>query len=1383
MKSLALYIVYILIILSNGPFAFAQTEQFKFRHLTTNDGLSDNQVRAVFKDSRGFIWVGTGLGLNRFDGYTVKAYRNDSRDTTSLISNGIVEIFETPDHRIGVVTGSGLTLYHPRTDQFERNLTSFHKRYGTSSELKKIVRSGSGMFWFLESHKVIQHDPKKNKSVLFQNIPGDTTSISRDTISGYSVDKNGSCWIVHRNGVVENIEVVEGRGRVVNRLYQLHKRNRRERYDYQLFCDSDGDVWIWSTTESRGVYCYDHKTGLLGQFTTGSGKIRLTSNMVSSLAESEDGKIWVGTDQGGVNVIDKRKSRVRYILHRDEDNRTIAHNSITSLYRDDHGIIWAGTYKRGISYYHKSIFRFDVYKHYSLDPSSLPFEDVNRFAEDNKGNLWIGTNGGGLLYFNRQAGTFKQYVHDGANNNSISGNVIVSLCIDHEQNLWIGTYKDGLNKFDGRKFTRYQLVPDDSTSLPGNSVWEIFEDSRGRLWIGMLDGGVARLDIPSGKFERLKVGLQNAVQSTYISSITEDRHGNIWFGTLAGIDVMSADQKSFTHYQSSTSPGSLSNDNVLDLKKDSRGRMWVGTSDGINLFDEYKNNFRVYRYDEASNNPVLMIQEDARGGIWMSTVTGLFEMTEYDSSANVSFKRYTDLDGLQGLQFNENASIRTRKGELIFGGPAGFNIIDPENLQHERIASSVVFTDLQLYQKSVKIGEEVDGEVVLTRAISEGGKITLPPRKNFFSVEFSALNYVNPEKTRYSYKLEGPNAEWLPLEPRSHKLTFNSLNPGKYTLKVKATNDEGQWGNEAVLSFTILPPFWKTNTAMALYVLFGVVVLYVARRIIQQREKLKFAIEQEHREVIRVHELDMMKTRFFTNVSHEFRTPLTLILTPLEKLIRHANDPDLKHQHELIQRNAKRLLNLVNQLLDFRKLEVQEIRFNPSEGDIIAFIKDAVLSFSDLSEKKSIQLTFNSTVESLETIFDKDKLEKILFNLLSNAIKFTMEDGKVAVRVDFVSNGAEEIRIDVEDTGIGIPANKHDKIFERFFQNDAPQSMVNQGSGIGLSITKEFVKIHGGRIELVSEPGKGSKFTVYVPVKRITKEASQLSPIPEMDAVAHLNDTAETETPGDELLHDGANTENPNGKKCLLIVEDNDDFRFYLKDNLKISYNIIEARNGAEGWALILSKHPDLIVSDIMMPEMNGIDLCRKIKTDERVSHIPVLLLTARGAEEQRLKGFETGADEYITKPFNFEILESRIKNLIQQRERSQKIFRKTLDVKASELNITPLDTKFIQNAIKCVEENVASPEFSVEQFGRELGISRAYLYKKILALTGKSPLEFIRTIRLQHAAQLLEKSQLTVSEIAYRVGFNNPKYFTKYFKEEFHVLPSQYVASLKKNV
>jgi DNA-binding response OmpR family regulator/nitrogen-specific signal transduction histidine kinase len=531
---------------------------------------------------------------------------------------------------------------------------------------------------------------------------------------------------------------------------------------------------------------------------------------------------------------------------------------------------------------------------------------------------------------------------------------------------------------------------------------------------------------------------------------------------------------------------------------------------------------------------------------------------------------------------------------------------------------------------------------------------------------------------------------------------------------------------------------------------------------------MNFRIQQEREESQRMHELDMMKIKFFTNVSHEFRTPLTLILTPLEKMMKQSPDVEQHKQFQLIHRNARRLLNLVNQLLDFRKMEVQEIKFNPSEGDIVKFIREVFLSFSDLSEKKNINFTFQTAVQELETLFDQDKLEKILFNLLSNAFKFTPENGAVSVEIDVKEqNDARLLEINVKDSGIGIPHDKQEKIFERFFQHDLPKSMVNQGSGIGLSITREFVKIHKGSISVKSEPEKGSCFTVTLPLAELSHQAAT--------ELSEASVSVLSEHPGSPVFLNHADK-----RPVLLIIEDNEDFRFYLKDNLKQHYSIIEAKNGKDGLQAALTSLPDLIVSDIMMPEMNGIDLCKKIKTDPRTSHIPVILLTARTAEEQKIEGFESGANDYVTKPFSFEILQSRIKNLIAQRVAFQKMFNKHIDVKAADIQITSLDEKLIKKAIITVEENLSNPDFSVEEFSRDLGMSRVHLYKKLLSLTGKSPIEFIRTIRLQRAAQLLEKSQLTVSEIAYQVGFNNPKYFSKYFKDQFNVLPSAYAHGKK---
>jgi signal transduction histidine kinase/ligand-binding sensor domain-containing protein/DNA-binding response OmpR family regulator len=1355
----------------------AQPDPYKFKRIDINHGLSHNHVSSILKDENGFLWIGTNSGLNRFDGYSIKTFLNNERDSTTIAANSVSKLFRLPDKRIGVLTSGGLSIYNSYLEKFDANISTFYKRYRIpSGNIRDVIHDKHGHFWFLHSTSgLIRFDPSTGTVRHYRHAPGDTLTMASDVVSSFGQDSKGNRWILHSNGILEKIAMDENVFHVEKRKYDLHRQNKGILLNYQMYIDSDDDIWIYN--QGQGVQFYDSKQDKFSHIHKDSPRTFLNNNLVGGVVQDNNGLIWIGTDHGGLNILDKKDFSVTHVLHRDEDEKSLAQNTITTMYKDDEGIIWIGSYKKGISYYHESIIRFPLYKHYPLSTSGLPYGDVNRFVEDDKNNLWIGTNGGGLLYYDRKTGRYKQFRHDPENENSLSSDVIVSLCLDHKNILWIGTYNGGLNSFDGKNFMRYTHDPADPASIGDENVWEVFEDSHQRLWIGTLSAGVDLLNRQTGEFAHYRSNDQNSVHSTYIAAITEDKEGNLWFGTSNGIDVLSRETGRFTHYENDKNdPESLSNNNVLDIIEDKKGRIWIGTIGGLNLFDQKSKIFRTFLDgDEPAHNTVLTILEDNTGNLWMGTPDGLSHMILNDTTdtLQVRFENFTEADGLQGKQFNENAAYKTESGEMIFGGANGFNIFKPEQLANAPFNPQVVLSDLQLYNRSVQPGEEIDGQVILPVSITVIKSITLPSTQNVFSLQFAALNYFHPEKNKYQYRLEGFNDQWLAADARSRTVTFTNIDPGTYTFRVRASNYDGLWNDEGLsLTITVLPPFYKTKIAFVLYILIVITCLLVTRKLIQKREKLKFAYEQERREALRVHEMDMMKLKFFTNVSHEFRTPLTLILTPMEKLIRQEKEPHYLNQFTLIQRNAKRLLNLVNQLLDFRKLEVQEIPFAPSEGDIIKFIGETVYSFSDLSEKKHIRFDFHTSLSSLETVFDQDKLEKVLFNLLSNAFKFTPENGSVIVDVNLAEEKPEGkwIRISVKDTGIGIASDKQEKIFERFFQNELPTSMVNQGSGIGLSITKEFVRIHGGTIDVESEPGKGTCFTVHLPIVEINAHNIQASQTSVM----------KPEGPGQEFT---GPMEHANSRKpVLLLVEDNEDFRFYLKDNFKLDYTIIEARNGIEGWNQTLAHSPDLIISDVMMPEMNGIDLCRKIKSDNRFSHIPIILLTARTAEEQKLEGYETGADDYVTKPFNFEILASRIHNLIALRKKLHQSFPKQFDIHASEVNITSLDEKLISRAIRCVEENVSNADFSVEDLSHELGISRAHFYKKILALTGKSPLEFIRAIRLQRAAQLLEKSQLTVAEIAYQVGFNNPKYFARYFREEYHMLPSAFAASKRKS-
>jgi signal transduction histidine kinase/ligand-binding sensor domain-containing protein/DNA-binding response OmpR family regulator len=1345
----------------------AQQDPFRFSRLNINHGLSHNYVSGFLKDSRGFVWIGTSSGLNRFDGYRIRVFRNDLRDTTTIRNNFINSMFEDPDGRIWVYSTTGtsdISIFDPATEQFSHNSRPFLRRYGIpEGGITNIFKDASGRYWFShQTQGLFRYSPrfKTSSPVAYQHNEAISPAT---TISHLTEDASGDIWIILRNGVLQRLDAETMDVKYENTyLRDLYKKENSE---FRLCADADGDLWISCSNANYGVIFYAVGQDKFKHITETSRDIRLNNNIVRGVTQDNKGYIWIATDHGGLNIIDKVNQTIRYQLNNPSDDKSLAQNSINSMYKDRDGIIWLGSFKQGVSYYHESIVRFPLFRHEPTNPSSPHYSDINRFVEDDQQNIWMGSNGGGLIFWDRKKGTYKTYRHRPEDPASLSADVIVGMAMDKGNKLWIGTYYGGLNSFDGNIFTHYRHDPSDPQSLADESIWDVLEDSRGNLWLGTLQGGLDMYDRTTKAFRHYRNGDVNSVQTNYVSVVEEDSKGNIWVGTGFGIDVLERETGRFVHYSNNPSIAtSLSNNSILWIMEDSRRMMWIGTMEGLNMFNPRDKTFRTFRTEEGlPHNTILTILEDNDGTLWMSTPNGLSNLRIIDEGRNTTheyvFKNYDESDGLQGKQFNDNAALKTSDGQLVFGGVNGFNIFRPGELQSNVLKPTVILSDLYINNKSVKPGEALDDRIILPNAIHLTESIQVAYNQNAISIEFGALSYIHPEKSQYRYILEGVEKDWVTTNGLSRRATYTNLDPGDYNFRVLASNNDGVWSDHEVrLGITVLPPFWKTSTAFVIYVLTVLGILLMTRRLIQQRERMKFAIEQERIEAHRMHELDLLKIKFFTNVSHEFRTPLTLIITPLEKMLK-TTPAEQKPQLELIYRNARRLLNLINSLLDFRKLEVKEIKFTPSEGDVIKFIREAAHSFIDLSEKKNIAFSFDSNVPSLEMIFDQDKLEKILFNLLSNAFKFTPENGKISVHLESKNELANRvIEIRVTDNGIGIPGENLERIFERFFQNDVPRSMVNQGTGIGLSIVKEFVKASGGTIRVESEIGLGSSFIVTLPVLGLDAHTADVA-IPD-DAPVVLEETY-----------------NVHGKPVLLLVEDNEDFRFYLKDNLKIAYSIIEASNGKQGLIMTQKHLPDLIVSDVMMPEMNGIEFCRAVKDSANLCHIPLILLTARMAEEQKVEGFEAGADDFVTKPFSFEILQARIRNLIHQREIFQKDFRKQIEVKASTIRITSMDEKLIQNAIRVVEERITDSEFSVEDLSRELGMSRVHLYKKLLALTGKSPLEFIRTIRLQHAAQLLEKSQLSVSEIAYKVGFNNPKYFTKYFKEEYKVLPSAYAS------
>jgi signal transduction histidine kinase/DNA-binding response OmpR family regulator len=805
------------------------------------------------------------------------------------------------------------------------------------------------------------------------------------------------------------------------------------------------------------------------------------------------------------------------------------------------------------------------------------------------------------------------------------------------------------------------------------------------------------------------------------------------------------------------------------------GVLWAGTTGrGLCRLDFRKDSFRMYTTrDGLANDVISKIMEDSAGTLWISTNKGISSMNPSQSGV----KNFTGANGLQASAFTLGAGLLTSSGEMFFGGLDGFNYFKPDELHYNRNIPSVIFTGLMVDNNTVAPGENgiIDVNIQMAKAIR------LDYKQNF-SIDFTTLDFTSSNECRFLYKLEGFNTGWNNIG-ENKTAVFTNLDPGEYTLLVKAHNPNGEWTTDAAtLSVYIKPPIWRTGYAYACYLLLAGFTLWIVRYRGIRRLKRKFAEEQERRQIRQLIEeerkeaerqraFDEVKIRFLTNLSHEFRTPISLIVGPVQRLHDDETDPDKRSQLSMVKRNARRLLNLVNQLLDFRKLEEQELRLNASSGDIISFVKEVVESFRDLADRRQINFTFRCSLEQYHTTFDKDKIERILFNLLSNAFKYTGRNGEVILDMR-KEDGNEGVLISIADNGIGMSEEEQQRIFERFFQGETHPGIMNQGSGIGLSITREFVKLHGGSISVSSHYGKGSEFVVRLPleeeVRPGTEHLAETIPIAREQASLFM-DTQETRQGKGEFL-------------TVLIIEDNEDFRTYLRNNLKPCYRIIEAADGREGWQKALSGHPHVIVSDISMPYMDGITLSKKIRSDKRTSHIPIILLTALTGDAYQLKGLQTGASDYLTKPFSPDILKVKIQNLASLNQSLKEAYSRRLEVSTRPAEVENENERLLLKITGYIEENIDDDKLSVEQLAKHFCMSRATLYNKVVDLTGETPVEFIRSIRLNKAAALLEKSDLRIAEIGYTVGFLTPNYFARAFKAKFNMSPSEYVAMKRRS-
>jgi signal transduction histidine kinase/ligand-binding sensor domain-containing protein/AraC-like DNA-binding protein len=1372
-------------------------------HYNVNNGLITNMVEYVYIDREGYVWFATATGLQQFNGFNFVNYLYNSDDSSSISYNFISTLSEDRNGNIWIGTlGKGLNIlnkergifYHLKNESVDGSfLTSNIIPRGR----KVIAQDSKGYLW-INTNYGLNKINLEARSV--EHFHGDLTG---DIIYDQELEV---LWIAS-----DRLKKFDTETKKIDHFYINEEVLHGITNIRSIIMDKNG--LIWSGTDA-GIVLFDKKSN---QF----------HNLPGYLQAS------------GIKLTDTYSWSFR---------------PITSIYEDNKGFIWIAIDK-SLYKINKIDGKYSIYTHEIDNPNSLLDEKIIGIYGNKTGVLWITYMGKGVSRVNISLKDFISYNQIPGDPNSLSGNVVRSVYKDKCQNLWIGMYNDGVNRIMPReqnKFIHYKFDPLNKRTINSNYITAIYVDRADRLWVGTFDKGFCFADniYSSRDLEFTRFHFEDNLE---VQDFREDAAGRIWIGSQNGFYVYDPHNNNLIHYGDLAnqlpdmqginiqsflyeepnifriaswnrgfcklyvnSDTLLTNENTRDsliiydkitdinhsnidncfttIFKDENNIFWLGSNvNGLIKMVEKDGLTEFFKYDKsmgAPDNSVYGIAGDRDGNIWISTNHGLGKF----NMKTEKFKRYYESDGILSNSFIWDASFQSTDGEIFFGGINGLIGFYPERILDDTTTYPVSISKLIVQNKEMKVGDEIHGRKFLTNNIQYTDKITLTHLETAFSLEFVSLNNLNPEETQYSYKLEGFDPEWIYTSNDRRYVTYTNLAQGTYQFMVKASNSHGVWNEKpAILVIRMLPPWWRTVYALVSFSVLFILLLYLFRRFILMRARLihEARLEQMKRE--KTEELYNVKMQFFTDLSHEFRTPLSLILAPLQKIVASfENEPGLTRQIQLIRKNADRLLRLIDQIIDLRKIDLNKMQLNLTRGDIIRYVKDLTDSFDDIALQRSMILEFFSTINSYETWFDESKLEKIIYNLLSNAFKFTPDGGKIQVRltlrqkenIDLIAHRGdnqvtEYVEITIRDNGIGIPPEHRRHLFERFYRIERHDSIIRRGTGIGLALTKELVNLHKGEIMVETEENKGTCFVILLPTGKDHWSDDQMieTSIESKSVMDSIQPFVLTEDHEYAQKYSGQKSKMYHDKKnpIILLIEDEADVRTFIREYFELDYQIIEASNGIEGLEMAVRNNPEIIISDIIMPLMDGTEMCQKLKEDIRTSHIPIILLTARSSLESKIEGLETGADAYIEKPFSIDLLEVQINNLLENRKKLRDKFSKELVLQPTDIAITPVDAIFIQKAMDIVDNQISNPDFGSAEFCREIGMSRSQLHRKLKALTSQPASEFIRTLRLKRAAKLLKDSQLSVEEISFRVGFSSPAYFTKCFKMLFGKTPSEF--------
>jgi len=1375
----------------------SQQQQNKLNEFTQLKGLPAKITTSVFKDSRGFIWFGSENGLYRYDGYEFKGCQYNPADTSSISGNFITSIlFEDDQGNLWIGTqANGLNIYNPKTDSFQHFI---HQReYPFEFDFNQVhlgLQDRDGYVWLASESGAGLICFDKESGLFETYINNEIDFLSWDNwFSSLYEDSKGNLWIGTYNGMF-NFNRGNKTFIKLDSLVSLPEQMINQPVG-DIFEDRNGVLWIGSYI---GLIKFDVPENKIDLYRFDvKDPNTLSANRILAIYENPLDKgrsLWVITIRG-INKFDKNTGLVtRYLSDPDNpENKSFA--AINDTYLEENGTLWAATgFAGGVRYNLNT----SPFTEYSIGPfENDPYKyEATTFLHDRKGYLWVGTNFNGLYKFDEKMHLVAHYNHDPNDPKSLTYSIVFSLFEDSDGVLWVGN-ANNLDVFDNENACFIHCALPEVMNYEFTRINDIFQDSYGTLWIAATGGAYYQnkereLDT---SFQRINMKIDPL---TDYRCFADDSKGNLWLGCTTGeglylLTPENRDSLAFINYRHNPDdPLSLGDNVIYSLLTDKNGILWCGTTNGLSRFDVKKDSFtRFNKTNGLISRIIYNIKEDDFGQLWLSTEVGIVRFRLLNDTVGESYL----LEREDGIPFDDNYQYKIYKGKdgkIYVGGSRysgnGFYCLDPEFLENDRIPP-VVLTELLITNKLAG----------LDTCITEKKHIHLDYSENSFTFKFAALDFVSPSKNNYAYMLEGLDNDWT-YSANMRLANYTNVPPGEYIFRVKGSNNDGIWNETgASLSISISAPPWKTWWAYSLYVLFIIAVFYSIAKIYLYRQKILHDLEIKQLEASNLEELNKEKSRFFANISHEFRTPLTLIIGPAKRIVSKIKENEIVSDLNVILNNANHLQNLINQLLNLAKLESGKLQLKAEETDIASLVRGYYQSFESAAREKSIELVFKSDQEEILVFVDREKMEKILYNLVSNALKFTPDKGKIEVSVDsrqltvgskntvncqtptvnFPENCAI---IRISDTGTGISPTHLSHIFDRFYQVDDSYTRDQEGTGIGLTLAKELVELHHGKIHVESEVGKGTTFKILLPLGRehLSEEELETS---QQSAVG--SQPPPRPSPGmvegvREGLKPGISKDIP----LLLIVEDNRDMRNYLRTCLQENYRIREAGNGEAGLEQAFELIPDLVISDVMMSKMDGYQLCEKLKSDERTSHIPVILLTALTSVESKIEGLETGADDFLSKPFDTTELQVRVKNLIDQRRKlTEKFIKNASRLGLSEILNLPesgmasIDEKFLQRSVEVIQHHISNPDFNVDNLADNMNMSRPQFYRKLHALTGLSPNGFIRYNRLQKAAQLLSHHAANVAEIAYDVGFNNPSYFSKCFKEQFGVLPSEYKA------